>query len=90
MNIPKQFQLAGVKWKVLPNPHLVNLGECHSQKGVVYLKNDPNHVDQTREQTFCHELVHAILFTMGDSGPHDEKFVDGFAYLLHQYFNTAK
>ena len=90
MVVPKSFQLAGVKWKVQENPHLINMGECHSQRGLIYLKPDPNYSPPVLEQAFCHELVHAILFTMGDSGPHDEKFVDGFAALLHQYLLTAK
>ena len=90
MVIPKTFQLAGIKWAVKENPHLVNMGECHSQKGIIYLKPDPNYTESVKEQTYLHEVVHAILFTMGDVGPHDEKFVDGFASLLHQYVNTAK
>lgn len=90
MIIPKTFQLAGIKWKVRENAHLVNMGECHSQRGIIYLKPDPNYSESVREQSYYHELVHAILFTMGDSGPHDEKFVDGFAALLHQYVNTVK
>lgn len=90
MNIPKTFNLAGIKWKIQENPHLVNMGECHSQRGIIYLKPDSNYDPAVREQTYYHELVHAILFTMGDSGPHDEKFVDGFAALLHQYVNTVK
>lgn len=68
----------------------MNMGECHSQKGIIYLKPDPNYTESVKEQTYLHEVVHAILFTMGDAGPHDEKFVDGFASLLHQYINTAK
>lgn len=90
MSIPKSFQLAGLKWKVKENNHLVNMGECHSARGLIYLKPDPNYSAEVREQSFYHELVHAILYTMGDNGPHDEKFVDGFAFLLHQYMKTAK
>jgi len=36
------------------------------------------------EQTFFHELVHAIMFSMGHTN-HDEIFVDAFGALLHQY-----
>lgn len=39
---------------------------------------------QTKEQTFCHELVHAIKFTMGQT-EHSEQEVDAFGYLLHQF-----
>jgi len=39
------------------------------------------------EQTFFHELVHAILFGMGQIN-HDETFVDAFGSLMHQYERT--
>jgi hypothetical protein len=39
------------------------------------------------EQTFSHELVHAIMFAMGHT-QHDEVFVDAFGALLHQYERT--
>jgi hypothetical protein len=39
------------------------------------------------EQTFCHELVHAIMFSMGHT-QHEEVFVDAFGQLLHQYERT--
>jgi hypothetical protein len=45
--------------------------------------------DQTYAVTFYHELVHAILFTMGKSN-HDEEFVDSFGQLLYQYVKTVK
>ena len=39
-----------------------------------------------RERTFFHELVHMILDSMGrDRLKYDEKFVDDFALLLHEY-----
>jgi hypothetical protein len=38
------------------------------------------------ESTFCHELIHSFLFSMGIAGEnHDEKFVDAMSYFLHQY-----
>ena len=40
--------------------------------------------EQMTQQTFFHELVHAILFTMGKVN-HDEEFTDAFGALLHQY-----
>jgi len=39
------------------------------------------------EQTFFHELVHAIMFAMGHT-QQDEVFVDAFGQLLHQYERT--
>ena len=40
--------------------------------------------EQMTEQTFFHELVHAIMFTMGKLN-HDEEFTDAFGSLWHQY-----
>jgi len=38
------------------------------------------------DQAFCHELVHGILYSMGEAElVHNERFVDGFAHLLLQY-----
>jgi hypothetical protein len=44
---------------------------------------------EMKEQTFCHELVHAIKYMMGEDD-HDEKVVDIFATFLHQYLKTAR
>lgn len=42
-------------------------------------------------QTFCHELVHYILHQMGEERLyHNERFVDGFGHLLHQFFKTKR
>jgi predicted SprT family Zn-dependent metalloprotease len=43
--------------------------------------------EQMTHQTFYHELVHAIMFTMGKTN-HDEEFTDVFGSLLHQYERT--
>lgn len=43
--------------------------------------------EQMTQQTFFHELVHAIMFTMGKLN-HDEEFTDAFGSLLHQYERT--
>lgn len=43
--------------------------------------------DQMTQQTFFHELVHAILFAMGKTA-HDEEFTDTFGAFLHQYDKT--
>ena len=88
MQIPKTFQLAGVKWKVRYLKGLPELGRCDRDKATILLQTEQE--DASKETAFTHELVHAIRYTLGDGGPHDEKEVDGFAYLLHQYFITAK
>ncbi len=87
--IPKTFKLAGMTWKVREVSNLSNLGETHRDKAIIHIRKEIE-TDTMKEMVFLHELVHAIKFSMGDSGPHDEKEVDGFAYLLHQYIVTAR
>lgn len=90
MKIPKEYTLGAITWKVVQSDHLLGAyGATYQGKGIIEVLSDlPK---QIKEQTFCHELVHSILFAMGKPQPeHDEAFVDGFATMLHQYFNTAK
>jgi hypothetical protein len=88
MVIPKTFQLAGVKWKVKNTKIMNELGLCDRDKATIHLKLDQE--QSSRETTFCHELVHALKYTLGDGGPHEEKEVDALGYLLHQYMITVK
>ena len=83
MKIPKQFTLGAVVWTVEEkDPLLSALGATHSALGKVeLLKTMP---PQIKKQTYCHELVHCIMYAMGKS-THDEEFVDAFATFLHQY-----
>lgn len=87
--IPKTFKLGGITWKVREIANLANLGETHRDKGLIHIRKEIE-AEAYKEMVFYHELVHAIKFSMGDAGPHDEKEVDGFAYLLHQYLVTAR
>lgn len=88
MLLPKTFQLAGVKWKVRSVKGLPELGRCDRDKALILLQAELE--PSSKEVAFCHELIHAIKYTMGEAGPHDEKEVDSFAYLLHQFLITAK
>lgn len=87
MKIPRSFTLGGTTWTVESSDQLLGaLGASYPQEAKVrLLKTLPK---QIKEQTFCHELVHCILYSMGKpSDQHDEVFVDGFATFLHQYLN---
>ena len=43
------------------------------------------------EASFCHELVHAMLETMGKHTlSEDEELVEGLANQLHQFMKTAE
>lgn len=90
MKIPTGFQLGGIDWKVEQTTPLMGaMGATFQQEARIQLLKELS--KQIKEQTFCHELVHAILFSMGTPGPeHDEKFIDGFATFLHQYLTSYK
>jgi len=85
MKIPKQFQLGGVTWAVKDEQTIEAMGFCQLDKGLIRLSEEIK--GDMLEQTFCHELVHAIMFSMG-LRDHDEKFVDGFGTFLHQYLKV--
>lgn len=88
VKIPTTFQLAGVTWQVKQQPGFHLLGQCDRDNATILLRTElPK---SAKEVAFLHELCHAVKFTMGDGGPHDEKEVDGFAYLLHQAMSSFK
>lgn len=88
MRIPRQFQLGGTTWKVEQvHPLMGAMGATFNGQALVQL--DKELPQQVKEQTFLHEVVHAILFSMGKpSTEHDEVFVDGFATFLHQFLTS--
>lgn len=85
--VPTYFELGGFEWTVKFSDDLTELGksDCHSQ--LITLRSGMS--EQTTIQTFYHELVHAILFTMGQMS-HDEVYVDAFAVFLHQFAKTQE
>ena len=78
----KKFKLAGVTWTIKETSDIHELGRTDNDRQVIFISN--RQTEQGKEVTFLHELVHAILFTMGERD-HDERFVEGFAQLLYQY-----
>ena len=88
MRIPKTFQLAGAEWVVLQIPDYNVLGLCSRDNRTITLKQ--NIPQELKQQTFCHELVHAIKFMMGEAEGHDEKEVDVFATFLHHFLISAE
>ena len=88
MKIPKSFELGGMVWTVELMDDLGDLGR--SMRDVQKIQVKKNEKIQTREQAFCHELVHAIKFTLGDADAHDEKEVDVLGTMFHQFLKTAK
>ncbi len=88
MNIPSSFQLGGITWKVKRVKRLKGkYGDCDLAKTTIRILDTID--EKLKEQTFCHELVHAILFSMGKAD-HDEEFTDAFGFMLHQFLNTQE
>lgn len=97
--IPEDFKLAMKRIRVIVNDdyckseglwgeadftqRLITL--CHrTPKGKILKKS-------LKEKTFFHELVHQILYSMGQEQlMYDEDFVDLFAERLYEYENTKR
>lgn len=99
MNIvPKKFNLLGHTIVVKMNNDRMSdknaLGYCHPLHNEITLADTTDGKplqESTIEHTFCHELVHLILNVMNENELYkNEKFVDVFGGLLHQYLKTAK
>jgi len=85
LDIPKSFKLAGCTWTVELVKDLSDMGLSNPQTYEIHIREGMN--DQATVATFFHELVHAIKFTMGETD-HNEKEVEGFGNLLHQWYTT--
>lgn len=90
MYIPKEFTLGGMTWKVVIRKRLKGkYGDCDLAKLQIQILDGLE--QDVKEQTFLHELCHAIQFAMGiDQENHVEQYIDGFATYLHQFMKTAK
>ena len=88
MNIPASFKLGGLTWKVVWRKRLKGkYGECVLEKQIIHiLEGLP---PELTEQTFLHELCHAIHYAMGKN-EHDEEFIDAFATMLHQALTSMQ
>jgi len=91
--IPSQFKLAGntIKVRVVPRSKwrhgkdCVGLWDATKNQIDILATLDP----VARQQTFCHEMNHAMLDVAGHPDlSQDENFVDRMAYLLHQALTT--
>ena len=84
-DVPSSFKLVGFEWTVKYVEDLSEYGTCDYSTQTVRLRSGMGKA--ITEQTFFHELVHAVMFSMGHT-QHDEIFVDAFGALLHQYEKT--
>lgn len=95
--VPTSFQLHGQTYTVRLVDHLAQdgiSGEIQFATNTVSIQKDNKgyaRLPSQIEQTFLHELVHGVLYHMGQTELcGEEEFVDGFAQLLHQAFVSAK
>ena len=83
--VATSFTLAGFEWTVRYVEGITEYGLCNPSTQEIIIRAGMN--EQMTQQTFFHELIHAIMFTMGKLN-HDEEFTDAFGSLLHQYERT--
>ena len=102
MRIPKSFKLYDHEIKVVlkdtvkdyddPEKELFGFADWINNEIHLATKDNGKTMPKTQVgHSFYHELVHHILYKMGEHKLNKkEKFVDQLAGLLHQAFSTAK
>ena len=95
-NIPKKLKIGSVDYEVRPVEHCGtndDFGLWRSQ-GIIEIANQAGGYevsDSKKEQTFLHELTHAILFAMGKEDLNDdESFVNTFSSFLSEAISTME
>ena len=93
MKIPKRVNVGGQEMLVENVEHLEgSLGECCVGAGYIRIADvfkEKHQSQSSKENTFVHELVHAILDTMGrDDLSKDEVFVSCFSGFLVEALNS--
>jgi|ERR1035437_4082623 hypothetical protein len=95
MLIPKSFRIRGVKHTV----HIARTlkpkayGRTNPAVGTIELATHYGYVQRgpiAMAETFWHEVVHCILFDMGDPRWKDETFVVSFSRRLADVVQTAE
>jgi len=94
LRIPRNFKLAAIEIKV-EHKDSITIDSCKACGMTDYANQkillSGIATQQVGEQTFIHELVHWILFMMGEHKlRNNEKFVDLFAHFLYQYEQTKE
>lgn len=94
----KKFTLGAVEWTIEVNNDKLNDSEAYGlsvyDESKIYIQNKTLNRDRTElatEQTLYHEVVHAILNTLGEHElSENEKFVKKLSVLLHQFEKTKE
>lgn len=98
MLIPKAFTLGKTKYKVQMVRHTEpkgTMGKVYYDLGRIEIasnsgRNNRSFKQEEIDDTFWHEVTHAILRDMGHKLWNNERFVTDFANRLTQVVNTSK
>lgn len=94
MKIPETLKIAGLVWSVNKNDDITREGNCfgstHHSSQKIFL--DPTVPQQKNEQTFIHEIAHAVWDAYGLRGDkilkeHEERIIDSMSNGLYQVLN---
>ncbi len=94
LGIPRRFKMHGheITVRILPLsrwPHTkAAVGMWEPARNRIDVRGDQP--ETALQQTFCHELVHAVLSAMNHRLNNDEVFVDNFGSLLHQALSSFR
>jgi hypothetical protein len=94
----KKFTLGAVEWTVKVDNDKLDDRECYGltifDESKIFIQDETLKIKRSDggiELTLYHEVVHAILDTLGEKDlSHDEKFVKKFSMLLHQFEKTKE
>ena len=97
LNLPKKIRV-GTRWYSVEVVEAMRnkseMGRVHYDTQTIELAKRTHHGVPFRlsalEETFWHELTHAILHDMGHDLCDNERFVDAFANRLSDAVNSAK
>lgn len=98
INIPIEFTIFGQVYNIIITKDLVekedNVGLIKYRENKIILQDNNSNLKRPTthlEQSYLHELVHAILHGMSEYElGENEKFVNLFASALHQILQTSK
>lgn len=95
--IPETISVGGVLHEIVQVERCAdnNLGNCCVAEGRIEIAHkwdkDRIQCQDSKRQTFYHELTHAILDTMGESElSKNEKFVNTFSSFLNEALRNAR
>ena len=94
----EKFKLGAVEWTVEMNNQRLNdreaFGICDYAESKILVQDTTEgriRKKDSIDQTLYHEIVHAILFSMSENElAVNEKFVQTFSMLLHQFEETKR